>query len=778
MAYDIYGNYTPDQETEEERKKREAEQAAAQAQRFPPAGPVAPSAVNYGLSTGQEQPGLRYGNVQAAAPVAPVAPQQTAPTDQAAYTAQMESGANPNIEYHFPQNAQGQRKSTAFGMFGLTAPAYADIQQANAKFANRPITSLTPEEQTQAYQTYTDLNKQRLQGMGVEPTDANARLAHFLGASGAAKYLQTGEISPQAAAANGGLENAIRIAEQRLAGGQAPASGAAQQPAEQPAAQPTEQPTPVQQGIDAYQNAQNDMNALFKLGIDQNVPANIQERARDRALELYNQEKNMKQAQQQLTQLTPNEMARTLTKKSEGTGVGDWLQYLLLKHVGLTDLANQKGEQLGIGHQWQTAYIQDSDGNNVPVEVQTSASGRVLQGIKIGTNAPLSVPELQQAAGGIQDLQQTKTLQTQAHQSAARAMDEMRKINTELIASNRPPQFTEDQVLQRGREVYDQTMRVNRPGLIGAARTSLVPGTPQAGAPGTQPIPTATPGVQQENTAQYKDTQGNPSKVFENWYTQRVGEGIKESGKRMAIQPSQVDSMANAFATGQLKPSQVTGKQSDLRSLAEQRALEINPKYTPQLYDTIEATKKNLASGKDHDTIQNTGTSIGHLLDFKAIAATTPGATDVSSWNTFIQNVQKYGNAPEIKSKEAMAEFVAGELVKAASGGKGGVEERISLAKKLMTANTPAEMAMMVDSSIGLAYERYNQMRSSFIGQTGLKKQDFDNLAGLNDKALDAFNKIDAQRTIAKQGTAAEQWARANPNDPKAAEILRRLGKQ
>ena len=51
--------------------------APGQEQRFPPAGPVAPSTVNYGLSTGQEQPGLRYGNVQAAAPVAPVAPQQT-----------------------------------------------------------------------------------------------------------------------------------------------------------------------------------------------------------------------------------------------------------------------------------------------------------------------------------------------------------------------------------------------------------------------------------------------------------------------------------------------------------------------------------------------------------------------------------------------------------------------------------------------------------------------------------------------------------------------------
>ena len=89
MAYDIYGNYTPDQETEEERKKREQAAANAevstqkvttygdgsqthttttevpspgsQAQRFPPAGPVAPSAVNYGLSTGQEQPGLQIG---------------------------------------------------------------------------------------------------------------------------------------------------------------------------------------------------------------------------------------------------------------------------------------------------------------------------------------------------------------------------------------------------------------------------------------------------------------------------------------------------------------------------------------------------------------------------------------------------------------------------------------------------------------------------------------------------------------------------------------------
>ena len=231
------------------------------------------------------------------------------------------------------------------------------------------------------------------------------------------------------------------------------------------------------------------------------------------------------------------------------------------------------------------------------------------------------------------------------------------------------------------------------------------------------------------------------------------------------------------MAKGQIKPTELTGRQNDFRRVALQRALEINPKYSPQTYAQVEQVLKRYTSGKDHDTLVNTGTAVNHLMQYKDIAANTPGNTDVSSWNTFYQNLMKYGNAPEIKSKEQMAGFVAGELVKAASGGQGSMTERIHQEQQSMKANTPAEIQVVIDNAIKLAHGRYSSMRSSFMGATGRTKQEFNDLVGMPEEARVAFDKIDAQHTIKSQGSAAEKWARENPNDPRAKEILKRLGK-
>jgi hypothetical protein len=197
-----------------------------------PVAPVAPAAVNptdARLAMGTQAapmaaPVAAPMTAPVAAPVAPVSP------DYAAYTQQQESGARPDIGFHYQPNAQGQRTSTAYGAYGLTAPAYQDVQAMAPEFANRPITSLTPDEQTRALQLYTQKNSQALRQYGVDPNEANIRLAHFLGARGASEYLSTGAISPAAAAANGGEERVRQIAQQRLAGGAAPASAAAAAP--------------------------------------------------------------------------------------------------------------------------------------------------------------------------------------------------------------------------------------------------------------------------------------------------------------------------------------------------------------------------------------------------------------------------------------------------------------------------------------------------------------------------------------------------------------------
>ena len=240
--------------------------------------------------------------------------------EQMAYTQRMESGNQPNIGYHYAPDAEGQRKSSAYGAYGLTAPAYQDVQRANPAFAGRPIESLTPQDQQAAMQTYTGLNAQSLQRQGVEPTEGNVRLAHFLGAKGAADFLSTGAISPAAAAANGGEERVRQIAQQRLAGGNAPASGAAQQGAVAPtpvaptvpspyalstgqtgmglsapagmAGPAVDKEHPATQAISAYQaafgatNGGKDTTPLLQLKNDTTQPMWIRERAGQQAAEL------------------------------------------------------------------------------------------------------------------------------------------------------------------------------------------------------------------------------------------------------------------------------------------------------------------------------------------------------------------------------------------------------------------------------------------------------------------------------------------------------------
>lgn len=149
------------------------------------------------------------------------------------------------------------------------------------------------------------------------------------------------------------------------------------------------------QAINRYTEAQNDPIALIQLRSDESQPAWVRQSAGTRVAEMITSENNRVAAENALPKMTPAELARVATKKSQGNSVGDWLQYLLFKHVGLNDLANEKGEQLGIGQKWES--VTDNDGRNGIVKV--SASGRPLEGIKDDGTA-MSQAELVSFASG------------------------------------------------------------------------------------------------------------------------------------------------------------------------------------------------------------------------------------------------------------------------------------------------------------------------------------------------------------------------------------------
>ena len=820
-----------------------------------------------GATNLQNAPANLAANVQAGMPInpnQPVAQPQPAPQpklnfDRNAYNssiAQQESGNRPDIGFH------DKTKSSAFGTFGITAPAYADARRRDPSLPE-DITKATPEQQTAAQNIITDNNARFLQQRGVEATPGVLSSAHVLGANGLHKFLTQKDeqgrpyLSPQAQAANGGYDKLAAIVNGRLNGQAVPSSGATQrnpqafpqegvavatgqgvqgtqsmgpgpitpeqaQAESQQFAQGLQQyaqtqapnsydefGTPVysaaaaqlQNHVDRFNSASGDADAMMAFGSDKTAPDWMRKRARESVADLVNQERNQGKAQEAMANLGPNDMAKVLTRpgSKEGNTVGDWLQYLLFKHVGLNDLANAKGEELGIGHKWQTAYIQDANGKDVPVEVQTSMSGKLLKGNIAGTNTMLTPEQMTQAAGAVQSAGALKTAQTQATHAYTSAYTSLMKSRDELVKAG----ATETDLASRGLSMANIQTRAQQSGkaVIDAARSQYRPqggvASPTANTPGYAMVDgqlvntqtadqalagqgkpaTGSPPAAAQAQAQYKTASGKTS-LLDNWNAFRPGEDAKAKTARTSIQPTEIDSAAQALVEGRVKPTEFTGRGSEFRRLAVERALEVDSKYTPQRYDQVNAVIKRYTSGEDHKTLINTGTAVNHLVQFKDIAAMTPGNTDVSSFNTFYQNLMKYGDAPEIKSKEAMAGFVSGELVKAASGAQGSMTERIKLEKELMAANTPAEVSAIVDNSIKLAHGRYDSMRSNFIGSTGRSKQEFNDLVGMPSEARKAFDKIDAQHAIKEQGAAAEKWAREHPNDPQSKEILKRLGKQ
>ena len=501
-SYDPFGNPVYS-ESEEERRKREEEarkKAEEEAKRADESVAHEQKVITYenGSKTVETKQEIPAGQ-RVAGPVRPG--QETAinraPLDaNQAYTAQMESGNRPGIGFHQPG------KGTAYGTYGITAPAYADIQKANPKFAGRAITDLSPEEQGEAFQTLQAVNQRQLSRLGIPATPENARLAHFLGANGAAKYLQTGQVSPQAAAANGGLAKTMQIAQQRLAGEGGPGYGqramaalgrglnavipsaqAGEVPVQQagagrgsyagmPQAQPgpgvqvatgygvqgtpgpvnpeqaypddsvindqaaqneqrqqtqeapskyslatgTGEPglrgggpstgavsdsgdTPVQSGIRAYQDAQDSVPNLMKIGSsdDPNVPDFIKDRARNRAADLVQDQRETKAAVEKMSTMAPTEMAKHINGKKNESQFDIRLRALMYARMGNQQLASRELDKLD--RNAKDTYVQGSDGK--PYLLNVKANGEVLGGFNAETGEKLNEKDLVKAAAGI-----------------------------------------------------------------------------------------------------------------------------------------------------------------------------------------------------------------------------------------------------------------------------------------------------------------------------------------------------------------------------------------
>ena len=770
-----------------------------------PIGPVAPTQTqpaftpNYSLSTGEGAPGLRYGQAfapqEAMQPITPVAPVNPQQFNQQAYNASIgaqESGNRPNIGMHNPA------LSSAYGQYGLTNAAYQDARRLNPNLPT-DITQATPEQQTTALNSYTQQNAKALQGYGIQPNQNNLQAAHFLGAKGLNDYLSTGYISPQAAAANGGIENVKRIVDQRLGGQAAAASGATGRPLAMPGEgvavatgngvlgtqsmnQPAEAPAPVNpeqlsqynlatgygnqgirmpgiqpgqpapitntttMGINAYQQAQNDIPSLLKLSTDDNQPEFIRQRAGDQAMQLYKNKRDEQTATEKLATLTPKQVA-DVAQGRDKSSVGDWLQYLLFKHVGLTDLANEKGEQLGIGHKWQGAM--DAEGN--AGMVQYTASGKPLMGIKedgtqmspaeltayasMGDSKNIhvgatphhgivngethtfatrtvngqmqykdsSVPDSKWSTKapegfstlGYQDPQHLKGL------SAASAVStKMEKANADAMAVGGRPLYTPQQIADAKNSSYMGMTGKQFPGMnapISNAPISNVPITnaPAANAPAVN-APVANAPVANAPVA---------------------------NAPAVNAPKSQAQSILDYESPPPVGPT--TPAKIALQNEVQKLAQEQGKTYDAGQYKILNKTRQDFITGPQGKIVSSMNTAVAHLdtLD-DAGKALHSGQIPIS--NKIVKEFATQLGLPQYTSFESIKHVVGSEIAKAVAGSGGSaLADRQAIEKEFDSASSPDQLNGVIGRYKELMAGQLISQKQTFVS-SGLKAEEFD----------------------------------------------------
>lgn len=666
----------------------------------------------------------------------PISPQSFNQQQYNANIGAQESGNRPNIGFH------DVNKSTAFGQYGLTQGAYEDARRLNPNLP-ADIRQATPEQQNQAMNAFTQQNAKYLQGYGIEPTQQNLAAAHFLGAKGLSDFMTKRDelgrpyISPQAQAANGGYEKAAAIANARLGGQAAAASGATNIPTAMPGpgvavatgqgvqGTMTNQPvtpeqlpanqgikipglpsmaqmgqqavstegalTSTQLGIQRFQDNQDNLDELIKMRNDANVPDYIRKRSADRAYELLNTDYNKGKAQTKYDEMVANGdqmgIAKAISSRPKDEE-GSWLKMIALGFIS-PQLAGQEAIKLGLAPtKWGTAIITGDDGKEHSVEVQTRVDGKILQGQFIdGTK--LNATQLEQAAGQLQNPDALKTAQTQATQAYTSTQQSLMK-QREALAQRGADEATlasrgldlatiQRKAQEAGRAVIDNARRQYRP--VGTVTTpagaTTATGGSQIATVGAQPATKAT----------------KPAGVLDNWQAFRPGETTQNYDKRQQYTTDEIEAEARQLVSGDKTLREISGRDAgQLKHFASLRAKELDPTWSATDSD---ARKQALNKWTNPDSnvakqVRSHITASNSIQDVKqAFDALQNG--NVPLFNE-IRNSFRTNTGVDLPINAKTGAMLLGpEIIKSIIPGGGGVTERLE-AQHLMGVNlSPAQ---------------------------------------------------------------------------------------
>lgn len=225
------------------------------------------------------------------------------------------------------------------------------------------------------------------------------------------------------------------------------------------------------------------------------------------------------------------------------------------------------------------------------------------------------------------------------------------------------------------------------------------------------------------------------------------------------------DDMVKAIGTGQIAPPGSFALRSPRVLRIMNRVVQEYPDFDGGDYAVRLKARRDFATGQEGRMLRSIGTASKHL-DMLGELGTALGNNDTQVLNRIGNAFNTQFGGDSATNFNAAKQIVGQEVVKAIVVGGGGVTEREEAAKSISAANSPEQLQGVIDTYRAIM----GAQRESLVQQA--------QALGIPDSELPDYTEGAGPAPLTAQDKQALAWARSNKNDPRAAQILQRLGRQ
>ncbi len=162
------------------------------------------------------------------------------------------------------------------------------------------------------------------------------------------------------------------------------------------------------------------------------------------------------------------------------------------------------------------------------------------------------------------------------------------------------------------------------------------------------------------------------------------------------------------------------------------------PNYDASVFPVVQAGEKEF-NQKNAPQVRAFGTFVGHVQAAKELYAALENPTDITRINQARNFFQEEFGYPAPAALDTARPFLAGEAVKAVTGGPGAVEDRKIIAERFSKAQSPAAFNAAAETAIKFGAEQLKGHLQQLKGMTKGKRAEEDFIQYLTPAARRAF---------------------------------------